>query len=505
MDKKIYIKNRFKKILSENLESRADELMEKIRSRVEKAPFNKPGKSFDYIEEREICSECGGYKGGEMIEGEMCECGNMYEEYDLYEELKGGQKKLDVAKPYGKLTKDDFEKLRKSVKKHIEEEECMECGSMEEETSEGNAFTKKLKQTPKGGKFKINNREYTDHSSLEENKNNKFIQKATSNMQKKGTEGKFGAWCKRNGLASKDGEVTKKCIDKAMSSKDSSVVKMANFAKNIGGFHGSKHNKKIEESVYRIISNGESEVFTENEVIDIIENIVNEEKIKSNIKNSTIPKGMSEYQRVHKSDKKDEDQYFKDLAKKMKDYIKNMEDEGSKYEMKETKKFPTENGGLKKGIRKKYTPSDAVDEYIDAFNYGSGQTGLRFDEIKPTKKNIEKYLKGHRTTGNAQTDEDGNALGNVVPSKVGDKFYKMYKDNLFGQEQASASYKRYSQPVDLEGENILKGSLKSIKGKKTSQSVLNKLEENVNDKESKKLNEEFNRMQDLIDYNRKTQ
>jgi hypothetical protein len=175
--------------------------------------------------------------------------------------------------------------------------------------------------------------------------------------------------------------------------------------------------------------------------------------------------------------------------------------------MKETQKFPTENGGLKKGNRKKYTPSDAVDDDIEAFNYGSGQTGLRFDEIKPNDKNIEKYLKGDSTTGNAQVDKDGNALGNVVPSKVGDKFYNMYKDNLFGQEQADASYKRYSQPVDLEGENTLKGSLKDKrgKGKKTAQSVLNKLEENVNEKENKKLNEEFDRIQSLMGYNRKTQ
>jgi hypothetical protein len=32
-------------------------------------------------------------------------------------ELKGGQKKLDVAPPYGKLTKDDFDVLRNKGKK----------------------------------------------------------------------------------------------------------------------------------------------------------------------------------------------------------------------------------------------------------------------------------------------------------------------------------------------------------------------------------------------------
>jgi hypothetical protein len=64
----------------------------------------------------------------------------------------------------------------------------------------------------------------------------KFIQKATKKMEKKGTEGKFGKWCKDHGFGE---EVTLKCINKAMKSEDSAVVKMANFAKNIGGYKGS--------------------------------------------------------------------------------------------------------------------------------------------------------------------------------------------------------------------------------------------------------------------------
>jgi len=172
--------------------------------------------------------------------------------------------------------------------------------------------------------------------------------------------------------------------------------------------------------------------------------------------------------------------------------------------MKETKKFPTENGGLEKGIRKKYTPSDAVDEYIDAFSY-PGQTNLVFDEIKPNDEKIEKYLKGHRTTGNAQVDDDGNPLGNVVPSEVGDKFFQNYKNNLYGQEQQNASYKRQPQPVDQAGEQTERGSLKVKRGKKTSQNVLNKLEESLDYKSQTLVSEEFKRMMNLISYDRKTQ
>lgn len=70
-----------------------------------------------------------------------------------------------------------------------------------------------------------------------ESKNEKFIQKATKEIEKKGTEGKFGKWCKDHGFGE---EVTLKCINKAMKSDDSSVVKMANFAKNIGGYKGAE-------------------------------------------------------------------------------------------------------------------------------------------------------------------------------------------------------------------------------------------------------------------------
>ena len=135
----------------------------------------------------------------------------------------------------------------------------------------------------------------------------------------------------------------------------------------------------------------------------------------------------------------------------MKEYLK----DGSKgdYEMDPTN-FPEGNYDLdkRKESLKKYTPSEAVDEYIDAFSY-PGMTNLVYDEIKPDDKKIEKYLKGHRTTGNAEFDEEGKPLGNVVPSKVGEKFKKNYDENLYGQEQMNASYKRYPQDtIEVAGE-----------------------------------------------------
>ena len=81
------------------------------------------------------------------------------------------------------------------------------------------------------------------------------------------------------------------------------------------------------------------------------------------------------------------------------------------------------------------------------------------------------------------------------------KFKKNYDENLYGQEQMKASYKRYPQPVDFAGDVTKKGGLKS---KKTAQSVLNKVDESTK-KETNVLNEEFNKMKHLMDYNKKTQ
>lgn len=109
----------------------------------------------------------------------------------------------------------------------------------------------------------------------------KFIQKATKKMETKGTEGKFGRWCKKEGLDS-DGEVTKKCISAAMKSEDPAVVKMANFAKNIGGFKGADHKKKtetkenikkLEEGILKLIEDHLPPHTTKGELLKTIKSI----------------------------------------------------------------------------------------------------------------------------------------------------------------------------------------------------------------------------------------
>jgi hypothetical protein len=566
MNKKDYISNLFRKILKEDLEEKAESLMNKLN--YDKTLKLNQEKEFDYVqEEKSMCNECGGV----MTEGECSECGwkgssevmelggmddghprfgnknlskmsrrekdmlmgdrdyedsfeddidygntkyglgddDDEEEYypelrissdmpsyktkyrysddeeEITEKLHGKQHKINKNKN-NRIDAEDFKMLRKQQDEEqlyeVEFEKEMEEG----ETEEGNAFTGMLKKTKKGDSFELDGKKYKDRSSLEEKWEGDVEVKQTGEYSDMSIEELNAAIKKQKAKNDKVKETGKK-----VSHADRTKMSQLYFAKRAKQGWKGKGKAKVKESI----------LYTESDLIDLIEGIVNEEKKKFSVKE---PKGYKEYEKVHKADKKENEDYLKLVTKKMTDYLKGMSDEGSKYEMKETKKFPTENGGLKKGNRKKYTPSDAVDEYIDAFSY-PGQTNLVFDEIKPNDDRIEKYLKGHSTTGNGVVDKDGNALGNVVPSNAGEKFFKNYQDNLYGQEQQEASYKRQPQPVDQAGEVTERGSLKSKRGKKTSQSVLNKLEENVNEKESKKLNEEFDRIQNLMGYNRKTQ
>lgn len=253
----------------------------------------------------------------------------------------------------------------------------------------------------------------------------------------------------------------------------------------------------------------ESLQLTEDELIDMIEKIVMEQKKvkdkaeKDNIGNKK-PEGLKKTEKVLKADKKENDDYAKQVVKKMKEYVK----AGSVGEFNESpENFPESNYSLGKMKEKtmKYHPSQAVDEYIEAFAF-PGMTNLVYDEIKPDEKKIEKHLKGDSTMGNAVKDKDGKALGNVVPSEVGERFMKNFEDNLYGAEQMNVSYKRQPQPVDVNGTDKMTGSLKSIRKGSTAKAnkIMNQLE-STEDNNGSLIKEDMQKMMKLMSYNKKTQ
>ena len=104
-----YLKNKIQKLINETLEDKANEVMEKLK-------FNKPGSSFDYVEEGEMCESC----GGEMTEGETCESCGYSNESEVMEKLHGNQKRID-KNHNGKIDSEDFKMLRKDKKEDVNE------------------------------------------------------------------------------------------------------------------------------------------------------------------------------------------------------------------------------------------------------------------------------------------------------------------------------------------------------------------------------------------------
>ena len=247
---------------------------------------------------------------------------------------------------------------------------------------------------------------------------------------------------------------------------------------------------------------------TEDELIDMIEQIVLEQKVKDIAEKENIskksPEGLKKTDKVLGLNKKENDDYAKEVVKKMTDYMKDMVSGGKKYD-ENPEDFPQSNYDMEKEHNeKKYHPSDAVEEYIEAFAY-PGMTNLVYDEIKPDEEMIEKQITGDAKNGNAITGSDGKALGNVSKrsQEVGERFKKNFDDNLYGAEQQKGSYKRQTQPVDVAGDKKQSGGLKNSSAGK-AQKIMNQLE-STEDKKSKVISEEMNKMKNLIGYNRKTQ
>jgi len=308
--------------------------------------------------------------------------------------LRGKQFKIDKNKNK-RIDAEDFKLLHKDKKskKH-------KTNKDKEEVEEGSKFTEMLGKTPKGGKFKMNSKTYTDTSDYDVNESITYHIKDS-----------YGDLIKLN----------------------------------------------------------------EEQLVDLIENIVYEEKSK-NFKPKTT-QGLSIFNKVHKESGKENDKYFKSVVKKMKDYLK----DGSKgtFEM-NPKKFPRGNGQLGDMDKKAFE----ITKDMEDFNYSlAGQNFPNTDGVQFDEKRMEKYYKGHSTTGNAPG-------GNALDSESNERFDKLRKKNTL-KKLKDQSYKRVSQPVfDEKFDEVGKINLKM---------------ESTNNKKEIVLIEEFDRIKDLLNYNRKTQ
>ena len=444
-------------------------------------------------------------------------------EVEMDEELHGGQHRIDVASPKGKITAADFKKLRKDRNEQVEidvlggktkdEEKNLRKDRNEQDIVVIDVLGGKTKDEEKNLRKDRNEQDIVIDDTL--------IGK-TKNLRKDRNEEKdmvvidvLGG--KTKNIKKDRTEQPDVVVDDILGGKikyeetDEEVEEGNAFT---GALSKAKESGKdsfnVDGKTYHVKENRNNVSLTEDELIDMIENIVKEQMVKDSAEKNnfgvTKPQGLKKTEKAQGESKKENDDYASEVVKKMKDYMKDMFMGGGKYD-ENPDDFPQSNYQMDKDSKiMKYNPSEAVDEYIEAFAY-PGMTNLVYDEIKPDDEMIGKQIKGDSKNGNAVTGKDGKALGNVSKrsEKTGERFKKNFDDNLYGAEQMNVSYKRQSQPVDIAGEKKESGNLNS---KKTStqkaQKIMNQLE-SVESKATKIINEDLEKMRNLISYNRKTQ
>lgn len=378
----------------------------------------------------------------------------------------------DEGKKMFNMYKDKFGPMIVRVSKGLKEEA---------ETEEGNAFTGARQKAIDNGEtsFDFEGERYPVKGSKgmanESKDEKKWIQK---------TEMKKGALHKKLGVPEGDKipqsklkalkkELMKKGEgDKKLSAADSKLLKQVNLALTL-------KNIKEETSSLKL---------TEEELIDLIENIVNEQIVKDKQQKDNISKvkpiGLKKTEKVLDADDKENEDYAKLVTKKIGDYLKT----GSKGKFEENPTtFPKGNGELGEMKKKAYKASKAVDEYIRDFAY-PGLENTKYDEIKPNDEWLSDNLEGSSKTGN------NPKWANAVDTGLGKKFNEKRKKNAY-QKEKDKSYNRYTQPVDTAGEH---------EGESSVDAMFKKLESKENKKE-KLVSEDIVKMKNLIGYNRKTQ
>jgi hypothetical protein len=388
------------------------------------------------------------------------------------EELHGGQKKIDVAEPKGKITAADFKKLRDKKEKPrtpagFEHGEIVsgDMGEGWDEESDGQGWheaNKLSKNEPlyRGTKFvkeDINEYSFGDTATDDDLSYNDMLPSA-----------KYEKEIKKPHKVKNVGDKYERKVSKEFSEED--VEEGNEFSGALA--NAKKRGEKSFEVDGKTYPVKESIQLTEDELVELIEKIVKEQtEVKET--NASLKKSKTE-----------NDDYIQSVTKKMKEYLK----DGSKgkYDM-NPEQFPKGNGELAKMDKKAYTPSGAVEEYIENFAYSPGMENLQYDEIKPNDEWLEKNIEGSSMTGNGKG-------GNAIDTGLGKKINTKRQKNLYGVEK-NRSYNRVAQPIDNAGET---------KGADTLDKMFKKLGES-DEKKTKLINEEMEKMKHLLGYKKKTQ
>jgi len=427
-----------------NIEKQVSKNLKKIVKEKDDTLKLSKNRKFDYVEDKEICDECGGYKSGEMVEGLMCECGGMREN-QVYERYSKGQKYIArQAEPHDKIDAEDFKVLRSKKKKEMKEYDDY----LLDIPSDLNMDDKSNAPSPDN---------YYGNDEFEE-------LKIDDNMPAYKTKWKYDmeeSECVECGY-----------MEEGETEEGNKFTYELELARDKGKKEFSVDGKKYPVK--------ESYQFTENEMVNFIERIVEEEK---KFRAGKEPKGYREYDKAHRQDKKQNNEYIESVVKKMKDYLKT----GSKGKFSfDPKIFPAGNGELAEMDKMAYTPSDAVGEYIENFT-AAALENIDYDTFEPNKEWVDDNIVGSSRTGNNPD------WANAVETPTNKKRKEIKDKNLWRKTELKA-YNKAPQPVYKETAGNSKDG---------SSNIMKALESH--NREDKKLTEEFSRMKNLIGYSSKTQ
>jgi len=399
---------------------------------------------------------------------------------NMNEKLHGRQKNID-KNHNGRIDAEDFKMLRKGSKRHMDETDM----------DEGNAFTGALANAKKHHRdeFEVDGKKY----HVNENKKGVCDKCGMKNCKCNHKKEMSEKW-KGNVDVKQTGEYSDMSIEelnaaikkqkakndktqesgKKVSHADKTKMSQLYFAKRAKQGWKGEGKAKVKESVK----------LTESELVNLIENLISEKESKG-LKALAKPKGMSEYERAFKGSGKENKDAMSDTNKKMKEYVKY----GSEGEYDANPKdFPMSNGQIKHKKIKGFNMDNEGQEFIDDY-LRPGQENISYDEIHPNEEWMEKIIGGSSKTGNS--DEYANSVKTDVNKKLVKK-QKAHKLDILSKKAANKA----PQPIF---------TTKDKSAGYSDGDGVRVTNESSNTKEEKILNEEFNRISELMKYNRSTQ
>lgn len=489
MNRREYISRRRNQLLGESLDEKAERILNKLKGK------------FDYSE-GEMCNEC----GGQMYENECMECG--YSGRETMEDVDPGE--LEPGRHY--KGPDRFRNFEDSDVEFLQRVDYPDTGSRVkpkphfifkdrksgEHSMLGDEDVRRMRRMDE--KLSLKQKKYLDLNDddvingddfdILQTTREKTKSPGTKPTTKPGTKPKTPRHTDPNpdvdekpkAKKERDESECKECgsskyetiyevkIEEDDMTEGNAFVYAKKQAEERGDksfeFEGKTY--PVQESLVR---------FTESELISFIEDLITEEKFKK----GQTPPGYTAYEKSFKGSGKENEGAMNDTTKRMREYTK-LGSKG-KYET-NPKHFPKGNGQLEKMSKKAYVMSKDGNEFLDDY-MRPGMEDLVPEEITYDQNWVSDNIKGSSRTGN------NPEWANAEETDLGKKLVKKQENKKFHKAKQTA-YRKSKQPVtDGTGEN--------------SGSGINIKLENVTKKETQKLFEEFDRMKNLISYDRKTQ